>query len=176
MSEPFLGQIMAFGFNFPPRGWSTCEGQILPIAQNTALFSLLGTTFGGDGRTTFALPDLRGRSIVGQGQGPGLADVNWGEKSGAATKTLATAELPAHTHPLVGTTSAGNTGSPTGKTLASAEDANRNPLNLYGDGTSATMATSAIGNTGNGQSFSLRNPYLGLYYNIALIGLFPSRN
>ena len=98
MSEPFLGQIQMFGFNFAPRGWSTCNGQILPIAQNTALFALLGTTFGGDGRTTFSLPDLRGRDAVHVGTGPGLPTVRWGQRGGTHTYNIAIANLPAHNH------------------------------------------------------------------------------
>ena len=96
--EPFLGQIQPFGFNFAPRGWAQCDGQILPISQNTALFSLLGTTFGGDGRTTFALPDLRSRSIVHIGTGAGLDNIKWGERGGATTHTLTLAQMPSHNH------------------------------------------------------------------------------
>ena len=96
--EPFIGQIQAFGFNYPPRGWAKCEGQLLAINAYQSLFSLLGTTFGGDGRTTFGLPDLRGRSIVGMGNGPGLGDVRWGEKGGAENHTLTAAQIPSHAH------------------------------------------------------------------------------
>ena len=96
MSEPFIGQVMLVGFNFPPRGWSFCEGQLLPISQNTALFSLLGTTYGGDGRTSFGLPDLRGRAPFGPGTRPGLSPVGWGERGGAETRTLVAANLPPH--------------------------------------------------------------------------------
>ncbi|MEX1309383.1 MAG: tail fiber protein, partial [Candidatus Sulfomarinibacteraceae bacterium] len=98
MASPFIGQIQLFGFNFPPRGWAFCEGQLLAISSNTALFSLLGTTFGGDGRTTFGLPDLRGRSAVGVGNGPGLSSVSWGQRSGAENVTLNVNTLPSHTH------------------------------------------------------------------------------
>src|SRR5439155_18983562 len=98
MSEPFLGEIRLFGFNFAPRGWAFCQGQLLPIAQNTALFSLLGTTYGGNGQTTFALPDLRGRVAVGFGQGPGLSNIDLGQVSGAETATLTQAQMPAHGH------------------------------------------------------------------------------
>src|SRR5438105_10342167 len=100
MSEPFLGQIMLFGGNFAPRGWAFCNGQIMSIAQNTALFSLLGTTYGGDGITTFALPDLRGRAPVGQGQGPGLSNITLGEASGTESITLTIANMPGHNHTL----------------------------------------------------------------------------
>ena len=99
MSEPFIAEIILFAGNFAPRGWAFCQGQILSIAQNTALFSILGTTFGGDGQTTFALPDLRGRVPVGLGQGPGLPNVNLGEVGGEPTHTLINTEMPAHSHP-----------------------------------------------------------------------------
>src|SRR5262247_1539362 len=118
MSEPFLGQIQPFGFNFAPTGWATCDGQILSIAQNTALFSLLGTTFGGNGQTTFGLPDLRGRVPIGQGQGPGLANYTLGQTGGQETVTLITSQMPQHTHSLVGVTEAGDTNVPTGAFLA----------------------------------------------------------
>ena len=116
MSDPFIGQIMPVGFGFPPRGWALCEGQLLSISQNTALFSLLGTTYGGDGRTTFGLPDLRGRSMVSPGTGPGLPQIRWGEKGGAASHTLTAAQMPAHTHTFAppGSSSAASTDTPTG--------------------------------------------------------------
>ena len=98
MSEPFIGQIMMVGFNFPPRGWAQCNGQLLPISSHTALFSLLGTTFGGDGRTSFGLPDLRGRIAKHIGQGPGLANVTWGQRGGRENVTLTIANMPSHTH------------------------------------------------------------------------------
>ena len=98
MADPFLAQIMMFGGNFAPRGWAFCDGQLLPISQNTALFSLLGTTFGGDGRTTFQLPDLRGRYPIHPGTGPGLSQRRWGERGGAETTTLTQAEMPSHDH------------------------------------------------------------------------------
>ena len=101
MAEPFIGQIQIFGFNFPPRGWSFCDGQLLPIAQNTALFSLLGTTFGGDGRTTFGLPDLRGRVAIHPGTGPGLPPVTWGQRGGAASTVLTTNQMPNHNHQAI---------------------------------------------------------------------------
>lgn len=171
--EPFIGQIMPVGFNFPPRGWALCDGALLPISQNTALFSLLGTTFGGDGRTTFQLPDLRGRSIVHVGNGPGLGNISWGQKGGAESITLNTAHMPAHNH----TTTMNLGGNPeeagAGHYLASggtfyAEDA------ASGSHLNAGAITSA--NTGNGQSFNNRNPFLGIYVCIALTGIFPSRN
>ncbi len=170
--EPFLGQIQAFGFNFAPRGWAKCEGQLLSISQYTALFSLLGTTFGGDGRTTFGLPDLRGRSIVGDGNGPGLSGIQWGEKGGTETHTLTTAQMPAHNHDVkVGVNTAiGDEATPTavlaGTANGYAEDAT--PGSVLG-GVSES-------NVGGGQSYNTRNPYLGINVCIALQGIFPSRN
>src|SRR5215204_6703487 len=113
--EPFLGMIQTFGFNFAPRGWAMCDGSIMSIAQNTALFSLLGTTYGGNGQTTYALPDLRGRVPVGTGQGPGLPSIILGEVSGEPTHTLITTEMPAHQHLISGNSSGlGNSAAPTG--------------------------------------------------------------
>ncbi len=98
MSDPFIGQIQTFGFNFAPRGWARCDGQLLPISSNSALFSLLGTTYGGDGRTTFGLPDLRGRAALHQGQGPGLSNRNLGQRAGAENTTLTVNQMPSHNH------------------------------------------------------------------------------
>jgi len=167
--EPFLGQIMAVGFGFPPRGWATCEGQLLAIAQNQALFSLLGTTFGGDGRTTFALPDLRGRSIVGRGNGPGLSTISWGQRGGAENHTNTLAQMPAHTHNIAVSTAAGEESSAAGNFIAGHDTAfNEDPTSGQNLAAPASM--------GSGQSFNIRNPFLGMYYNIATTGLFPSRN
>lgn len=176
--EPFLGQIQAFGFNFPPRGWALCQGQLLPINQYQALFSLLGTTFGGDGRTTFALPDLRGRSIVGVGNGPGLDNISWGQKGGAYTHTLTTGQLPSHNH--AGTVRAGaglaNTATAKDNNFA----ANTGGTSIYNAGAvgdnDMAAGNVAITNTGGSQSFNIRNPFLGIYVSIALQGIFPSRS
>lgn len=171
--EPFVGQIQPFGFNFPPRGWALCDGALLPINNYTAVFSLLGTTFGGDGRTTFGLPDLRGRSIVHVGTGPGLSPISWGERSGAETIALNTAHMPAHNH--VTTMNLGGTAeeSGAGHFIGSsgtifAEDAQS------GSHLNAGAITSA--NTGGGQAFNNRNPFLGIYVCIALEGTYPSRS
>ena len=115
--EPFIGQIQAFGFNFPPQGWATCDGQLLPISSNSALFSLLGTIYGGDGRTTFALPDLRSRSIVHNGTGPGLDTISMGERAGFYQHTLTIAQMPNHTHNIGVSSEAGEEANPTGKYL-----------------------------------------------------------
>lgn len=172
--EPFIGQIQAFGFNFAPRGWALCDGQLLDISQNTALFSLLGTVYGGDGRTTFALPDLRGRSIVHPGTGPGLNSINQGERGGAETTTLLASNIP----PLPVTVrlggGVGNESIGTDKYLA---------FNALGEtlytatapnGASLNAGTASSG--GAQQAFNNRPPYLGMYICIALTGLFPSRN
>ncbi len=170
--EPFIGQIQAFGFNFAPRGWAQCNGQLLSINSNTALFSLLGTTFGGDGRTTFGLPDLRGRSIVGMGNGPGLSSINWGEKRGAENHTLTAAQIPSHAHgvKVAVNTAPGDEASPTSTIASSAngfsEDATANSF----------LGGVSSSNVGGGQAFNMRNPYLGINVCIALEGLFPPRN
>ncbi len=176
MADPFLGQIMPVGFNFAPRGWALCNGQLLAISQYSALFSLLGTTFGGDGRTTFGLPELRGRSIVHVGTGPGLPAITWGEKIGSVT--ISTGNMPAHTHAysVQATTTAANQSTPAGHVPALAEDANRNAINIYSNATPNTAlgGATATGSTGSGSQF--RNPMLGIYYCIALQGVYPSRN
>ncbi|MCW5517437.1 phage tail protein [Muriicola sp. Z0-33] len=165
--EPFIGQIQAFGFNFAPRGWALCNGQLLPIAQNTALFSLLGTIYGGDGRTTFGLPDLRGRVPMSFGTGGGLTPKSIGQRGGSETNVLGIFNLPAHNH-AIGAKALGDTDDPTGNVVA-------------GDGTNAFGTSSDINadptaNTGGGQAVNNMQPYVVINYCIALTGLFPSRN
>lgn len=169
---PFLGQIQAFGFNFAPRGWAKCEGQLLAISQYSALFSLLGTTYGGDGRTTFGLPDLRSRSIVGMGQGPGLDNISWGERGGAYTHTITTAQLPAHNHNVqVGVnTGTGDEASPTTILASSTNGFAEDPT--AGQHLGGVTQT----NVGSNQAFNMRNPFLGINVCIALEGIFPSRS
>lgn len=144
MPDPFIGEIRMFGFGFAPQGWALCNGQLLPIAQNAALFSLLGTTYGGDGQTTFALPDLRSRVPVGQGQGPGLSNYGQGQAGGAETVTLAAAQMPGHTHPVEASTSPADSGQPAGRTLA------RSAGHTYTarSGTSTAMNAAMLGHTG----------------------------
>lgn len=168
--EPFIGQIMQVGFNFAPRGWALCDGAILPISSYTALFSLLGTTFGGDGRTTFGLPDLRGRTAKGVGNGPGLTPVSWGQKAGAETHTMTVAQMPSHGHTV---TPKGASGPPDQDSPESHFSAEGDFYNETGD---VNMGAAAVSNTGGNQSFSIRNPYLGIYHCIALTGVFPSRS
>lgn len=187
MSEPFLGEIRLVGFNFAPRGWAYANGALLPIAQNTALFSLLGTTFGGNGQATFGLPDYRGRSPVGMGQGPGLTDIDQGEVAGTETVTLTIPQLPAHNAPVVLSvavpvvTTTSNTSAEPGNTKHLAQPAaGGDPVPLYStDATTTTLAPfNVMGSTGivgsNGP-VHLRNPYLGTNFIIALEGIFPSR-
>ena len=170
--EPFLGQIQAFGFNFAPRGWAQCSGQLLPIAQNTALFSLLGTTYGGDGRTTFALPDLRGRSMVGYGTGPGLSPIQIGQNGGNENTILSVANLPPHNHTVQVKVNTANGEESTSTSYLSSH------ASAFSDAptTNAVLAGVSSANAGGGQAFSNRDPYLGINVCIALVGIFPSRN
>ena len=169
--DQYIGEIRMFAGTFAPRGWAFCEGQLLSIAQYTALFSLLGTTYGGDGRTTFALPDLRGRVPMHPGQGPGLSLRRLGEKGGVEQHTLTTQELPPHTHALYADSSVGTSSGPGG--LAPARNAAGIPQ--YGPGSNVTLDASAVGTTGGGQPHSIMQPYLAVNYIIALEGIFPSR-
>ena len=167
--EPFIGQIQLFGFNFAPRGWAKCEGQLLSISQNSALFSLLGTMYGGDGRTTFGLPDLRGRYAMNAGQGPGLTSRQQGQKGGSETNTLVVPNLPSHAHNLLAKEE-GNTDDPTNNYLAG------DGTNAFGTSTDVSMRNPSTGNTGNNQPVNNMPPYLVLNYCIALQGVFPSRS
>ena len=170
-SDPFLGQIMIVPYNFAPTGWQFCDGQILSIAQNTALFSLLGTTFGGDGRTTFALPDLRGRAPIGTGQGPGLQLYDLGQTGGVEEVTLTLSQIPSHTHVPMGAAAVANTGSPAGAFWAMPRAL------LYSSvAPSAAMSTEALGSTGGGHPHDNLKPYLVMTYIIATQGIFPSRD
>lgn len=164
MAEPFLSEIRLMSFVFAPKGWALCNGQLLPINQNQALFSLLGTTFGGDGRVNFALPDLRGRVPIHTGSGHTL-----GERGGEQAHTLSIAELPTHTHVLNGTTNTGNTPVPTNNILADS------PSQLYAAPSSLTSLNSgAVANTGGSQAHLNMQPFLTLSFCIALQGIFPS--
>jgi len=180
MSEPFLGQITLFGFSFPPRNWADCAGQLMSINQNVALFSLLGTNFGGDGRVTFGLPDLRGRVAIGQGQGPGLTSYSLGEDVGVETVPLTPASSPAHSHSLNGTTNHGSVNTPAGKvpaTPVTGRGAEASVGKIYNPGTADTkLANTSIVPAGGGQAHNNMQPYLTLRYCIALQGIFPPRN
>lgn len=193
MSEPFLGEIRMVGFNFAPRGWAFCDGRILSIAQNSALFSLLGTTYGGNGTTTFALPDLRGRSPVGMGNGPGLTPIIQGEMAGTESVTLISPQMPAHIHtttqlhatvavPAV-TASSNVTGAPSNTSVLGPVASGGRAGTLYStDDSDVTLKpfnaaiTGQTDVTGGSQPVPIRDPFMGTNFVIALEGIFPSRN
>lgn len=168
MAEPFLGEIRAFGFTFAPRGWAACDGQTLPINQNQALYALLGTTYGGDGRTTFALPDLRGRVPIDTG--PTHAQ---GSSGGSETHVLQVTELPSHTHAWVASSSTADSASPAGNLLAASTATNPAWASA---GTPVAMAPEAIASTGTNTGHENMQPWLAVQYCIALQGMFPSRD
>lgn len=170
MSDPFVGEIRMFGGNFAPVGWALCNGQIVPISQNTALFSLLGTQYGGNGTSTFALPNLQGLTPMHQGQGPGLTPRTMGDQGGVETVTLTQQQLPAHTHLPQATIGAGNRQSPAGANWSSIRG------RLYGTTAGVTMATGALSSTGGSQPHNNVAPYLAVTFIIALNGIFPARN
>lgn len=171
MSDPFIGEIRLFAGNFAPRDWAFCNGQLMSIAQNTALFSLLGTMYGGNGQTTFALPDLRGRVPVHMGQGPGLTPRTQGEMAGSETVTLLSSQMPAHSHALRASTAAASGSTPAGALLGATS------VNSYDSSAAGVaMAPGAIGNSGGSQPHDNMAPTLTLNYIIALFGIFPSRN
>lgn len=170
MSEPFLGMIAIYGFNFAPRGWAMCNGQILPIAQNTALFSLLGTTYGGNGQTTFALPDLRSRWPLHFGQGPGLSSYDLGQSAGTETVTLTGQQIPPHQHTVAASDGDATSNKPEGGVLAQGNQYTNVAPNVQ-------MAPTMIPPSGGGgQPHTNIQPYLAINFCIALEGIFPSRN
>ncbi|RYZ41410.1 MAG: phage tail protein [Myxococcaceae bacterium] len=173
MSEPYIGQIIMFGGDFAPRGWALCNGALLPIAQNQALFAILGTTYGGNGTTTFALPDLRGRFPMAPGQGPGLAPHTLGEAAGGQSVTLISTQMPAHSHPLMASMQLGNTENPEGAYLA-AYPVGADPT-PYVTTPSTVMGPQAVGIAGGSQPVPIMNPYTVVNFIIALEGVFPSR-
>ena len=166
--DAFLGEIRIFGGNFAPVGWALCQGQLLSIAQNTALFSILGTTYGGNGIETFGLPDLRSRVPLGWGQGPGLTLYNEGDTGGVESVALTDAQLPAHTHTAAGSSQARTTSSPSGAVPAGG--------GYYTAAPNVSLSPSAIGATGGNQPHENRQPFLALNFIIALQGIFPSRS
>ncbi len=173
MSTPFIGQVSLFAGNFAPRGWQLCAGQIMAIAQNTPLFSILGTTYGGNGTTTFALPDLRGRTAIGNGQGPGLSDYVLGEMAGTENVTLLLSNMPAHNHPLMASLAPEDSQSPTNAALASAGGA---AIYTTAGQLDTVMKNGSVGNAGSNIPVSVLSPFLVLNYIIAVQGVFPSRN
>jgi len=189
--ESFIASMCVFAGNFAPRSYALAQGQLLAISQNSALFALLGTTYGGDGRTTFALPDTRGRVVIGAGNGPGLSNYNVGQKSGSETVTLSTAQMPSHTHTATTTTtgtatahsnSSGNTDTPSGNVWSrkprdsiyssSAPDVTMNANAIFLSLSSAT----SVSNTGGSTAHENRMPYIAMNWIITLQGIFPSRN
>ena len=176
--QPFVGQITLFPFNFAPTGWALCEGQLMPISQNTALFSLLGTFYGGDGKTTFALPDLRGRVAVGQGQGPGLSPYDIGEVLGVEAVTLLGSQIASHTHPFPAVAAQATTNAPNGALPAEGHGSGRGafPVNTYAAlQTAVPLASGQVAPAGGGHAHNNLQPYLTLNWCIALQGVFPAR-
>ncbi|MEM7479893.1 MAG: tail fiber protein [Acidobacteriota bacterium] len=172
MSEPFVGEVRMFAGNFAPRGWAFCDGQLLAVSQNDALFSLLGTIYGGDGRTTFGLPDLRGRVPIHAGSGPGLSPRRLGAKAGVENVTLTVNQLPSHTHAMQAANTQANNQQPVGRAPAStigidawAEDPD--PVNF---------STQSITNVGGSRSHTNLQPFLCIHFIIALVGIYPSRH
>jgi microcystin-dependent protein len=175
MAEPFIGQIISAGFNFAPRGYATCDGQLMSIAQNTALFSLLGTTYGGNGQTTFGLPDLRGRFGLHQGQGSGLTNRTMGEVAGTESVTLISSQMPQHNHVLNAVNASGSSRTAPGNFLGN-ESQNKTSFYAPAASPSASLNAASIGQAGGNQPHNNMQPSLVINYCIALEGIFPSRN
>jgi microcystin-dependent protein len=174
MTDPFVAEIRIFAGNFAPRGWALCNGQLLPISQNTALFSLVGVSYGGNGQTTFALPDLQGRAPMHQGQGPGLTDRVIGESGGSPAVSLLTSEMPVHTHSLMASTSPASGRDPTNNPLARSRNGNAYQTNVNQN--VVLMAAQAVSLAGGSQPHNNMQPYLALTFIIALQGIFPPRS
>jgi microcystin-dependent protein len=175
MADPFVAEIRIFPFNFAPKGWAFCNGQLLPISQNTALFSLLGTTYGGDGKSTFALPDLEGSAPMHPGQGPGLSLHDLGETGGSETVTLLQSEIPVHTHTMNGNPFPANVQAPSAARALATSSGGVAYRPSTGSATT-TMAPEALSPTGGNQPHNNLQPYLTLNFNIALQGVFPPRS
>lgn len=184
MSSPFIAEVVLFAGNFAPRGWAFCDGQLLPISSNSALFSLVGTTYGGDGRVTLALPDLRGRAAIGPRRGPGLSNYQLGQRGGTETTTLLTQNLPSHNHSVkvkiadgIGDSAAAH-GNSLGKFAV--EDQTSQTVEVYNTANEFTEGNFLGGvtsnNVGNSIAFSNLQPFLAINYIIALVGVYPSRN
>lgn len=172
MSEPFVAEIRIFAGNFAPRGWAFCDGQLLPISQNTALFSLIGTTYGGDGRSTTALPDLQGRAPMHPGRGPGLTSRRLGQRGGVELVTLSEAQMPNHTHSMEAVLRPADENDPAGLYYGLTPG-----NNLYGSANNLTpMADQALDSTGGSQAHNNLQPFLAMNFIIALVGLYPSRS
>lgn len=177
MSDVFLGEIRIFAGNFAPKGWALCNGQLMAVNQNTALFSLLGVTYGGDGKTTFALPNLQGRAPMQPGQGPGLTARTLGQTSGSQTVTLLTTQMPAHNHVPMGDGNGGTAATGVATNNVWGSSTSRGGSLLYTDGlVNVAMSPYALGVAGSSQPHNNMQPYLGLNYIIALQGIFPPRS
>jgi microcystin-dependent protein len=174
MSDPYVAEIRIVGFNFAPTGWALCNGQLMSISQNTALFSLLGTTYGGDGKTTFGLPNLQGCAPIHQGQGAGLTDRVLGELGGSPSVTLLQSEIPAHTHSVGANAGGGNQTSPAGQVWSSLPG--RTPPNLFASASNTTMSPQAFAIAGSSQPHNNRSPYVVLNFIIAMQGVYPPRS
>ena len=173
MSEPFIAEIRIFAGNFAPRSWAFCDGQLLPIAQNTALFSLIGTTYGGDGRTTTALPNLQGRAPMHPGRGPGLTSRRLGQRGGSDTISLTEAQMPNHTHTLKAYQRPGDLASPANRALARVRGGNAYQTNTSAK--LASMSSQSLLSAGGSQSHNNMQPFLTINFIIALQGIYPSR-
>ncbi|MFC5676807.1 phage tail protein [Aeromicrobium endophyticum] len=175
MSDPFVGEIRQVGFNFAPKGWAQCNGDLMPIFQNTALFSLLGTTYGGDGKSTFALPDLRGRFTLARGQGQGLSLYDLGQTGGEERVTLLTSEMPAHSHGVQASSASGDRESPADATWAQPRFG-RVARQVYAADATTPMSPVASGAAGGGRPHNNMPPYVAVNFIIALQGVFPPRS
>jgi microcystin-dependent protein len=179
MSDQFLAEIRVFPFNFAPLNWATCDGQLLPIGQNAALFSLLGTNFGGDGRSNFALPNLQASVPVNMGQGPGLSPYDLGTTGGTQTVPLQSNQVPSHNHTVTASTTDATSANPSGNVYAKGQWVNgsqKGDISLYTKSASTTtLGPNAVGNAGSGQPHNNMMPYLTLNFCIALQGIFPAR-
>ncbi len=174
MADPFVAEIRIFPFNFAPKGWAWCDGQLMPLSQNTALFSLLGTTYGGDGKSNFALPNLQGRVPMQPGQGPGLSLRDLGESGGTETVTLLESEMPPHNHGLTAQAAPGDSATPAGNAFARTIGAT--PYRPPGGAALTAMAGQSLSPNGGGQPHNNMQPYLTCYFAIALQGVFPPRS
>jgi microcystin-dependent protein len=173
VSTPFIGEIRMFGGNFPPNGWAFCDGQLVPISENDALFTLIGTTYGGDGEETFALPNLQSRIPIHAGQGPGLTNRTLGETGGTETVTLTTQQMPSHNHGFLASTDFSNVNSPTGAVIAQQTIATTYRESGPAGG---AFAANAIQPAGGGQPHENMNPFLAVNFIISLFGIFPTQN
>jgi microcystin-dependent protein len=173
--DPFVAEVRIFAGNFAPTGWATCDGQLFPISQNTALYSLLGTTYGGDGKSNFALPNLEGSAVIGAGQGAGLSPHDLGETGGQSSVTLLQSEIPSHSHSIGATDAAASTGTPSPQVILAAGTA-PDAYIAAGSAASLQLDAQALAMTGNSMPHNNMQPYLTLLYIIALQGVFPPRS